>query len=202
MSRQRWPLTANGFHMYKLTSRQFGGIGTVRTLLLKPSPTSFPHGCLFWCPLFFRGFRQFRGSLSSSFSFLSILRLISRCPRIWNPRSASLCCHPARADRGRLVEQAVFLLLPGQPSEFGHERVPGWKERFLAVEDGGIGARCVVVAVELPRPERELDATKQGWVRVGVEFGIDQVRDLPRMPVQLDQGRPLDLAQVRPAQPS
>src|SRR5208337_873256 len=51
---------------------------------------------LFWCPLFFRGFRQFRGSLSSSFSFLSLLRLISRCPRIWNPRSASLRCHPAR----------------------------------------------------------------------------------------------------------
>src|SRR5271157_939503 len=49
LSRQRWPLTANGFHMYKCTSRQFGGIGTVRTLLLKPSPTSFPHGCLL-CP--------------------------------------------------------------------------------------------------------------------------------------------------------
>src|SRR5208337_126571 len=56
----------------------------------------------------------------------------------------------ARADRGRLVEQAVFLLLPGQPSEFGHERVPGWKERFLAVEDGGIGARRVVVASRAP----------------------------------------------------
>lgn len=104
----------------------------------------------------------------------------------------------ARADRRRLVEQPVFLFLLGQPGEFGHELVPGVKERFLAVEDGGIGARRVVVAVELPRPERELDAAEQGRVRVGLEVGIDQVRDLPRVPVQLDQVHPLDLAQIRP----
>ncbi len=103
----------------------------------------------------------------------------------------------ARADRRRLVEQTVFFLLLGQPGEFGHELVPGRKERFLAGEDGGIGARRVVVAVELPRPERELDAAEQARMRVGVEIGIDQVRDLPRMPVQLDQVRPLDLAKIR-----
>src|SRR5271166_386595 len=103
----------------------------------------------------------------------------------------------ARADRRRLVEQAVFFLLPGQPGEFGHQRVPGRKERFLAVADGEIGARCVVEAVELARPERELDAAEQGRVRVGLEVGTDQVRDLPRMPVQLDQVRPLDLAETR-----
>ena len=91
----------------------------------------------------------------------------------------------AGADRRRLVEQPVLFLLLGQPGEFGHQRVPGWEERFLAVEDGGIGARRVVEAVELPRPERELDAAQQGRVRVGLEVGIDQVRDLPRMPVQL-----------------
>ena len=34
-------------------------------------------------------------------------------------------------------------------------------------------------------------------MRVGLEVGIDKVRDLPRMPVQLDQVRPIDLAQVR-----
>jgi len=70
-------------------------------------------------------------------------------------------------------------------ANLAHELVPGRKERFLAVEDGGIGARRVVVAVELPRPERELDAAEQGRVRVGLEVGIDQVRDLPRMPMQL-----------------
>jgi hypothetical protein len=67
------------------------------------------------------------------------------------------------------------------------------------VEDGGIGALGVVEAVELPRPERELDAAEQGRVRVDLEVGIDQVRDLPRMPVQLDQVRPLDLAQAQPS---
>ncbi len=102
-----------------------------------------------------------------------------------------------RADHCRLVEQTMLFLLPGQPGEFGHQRVPRWEERFLAVEDGGVGALGVVEAVELPRPERELDAAEQGRGRVGLEVGIDQVRDLPRMPVQLDQVRPLDLAQVR-----
>ena len=51
----------------------------------------------------------------------------------------------ARADRGRLVEQPVFLFLVGQPGEFSHVRMSGREERFLAVEDGGIGARRVVV---------------------------------------------------------
>ena len=106
------------------------------------------------------------------------------------------------ADRGRLVEQPVFFFLLGQPGELDRQWVPGWEERFLAVEDGGIGARRVVVAVELPRPEQELDAAEQGRVRVGLEVGIDQVRDLPRMPVQLDQVRPLDVAEIGAAQPS
>ena len=44
----------------------------------------------------------------------------------------------ARADRGRLVEQPVFLFLVGQLGEFGHELVPGRRERFLAVEEGGL----------------------------------------------------------------
>ena len=64
------------------------------------------------------------------------------------PPLPSLAC----ADRRRLVEQIVFFLLPGEPGEFGHQRVPRWKERFLAVEDGGVGAPGVVEAVEFPRP--------------------------------------------------
>jgi len=44
----------------------------------------------------------------------------------------------ARADCRRLVEQAVFFLPPGEPGELGHQRVPGWEEHFLAVEDGGL----------------------------------------------------------------
>src|SRR5208282_5021244 len=140
----------------------------------------------------------------SSISWFHLFALFSPPPYQPVPanRESSLRQPPfpslARADRRRLVEQPVLFLLLGQPGEFGHQRVPGWEERFLAVEDGGIGARRVVEAVELPRPERELDAAQQGRVRVGLEVGIDQVRDLPRMPVQLDQVRPLDLAQVRP----
>ncbi len=110
------------------------------------------------------------------------------------PHFPPLAC----ADRRRLVEQTVLFLLLGQSGEPGHQRVPGREERFLAVEDGGIGALGVVEAVDLPRPQRELDAAEQGRVRVGLEVGIDQVRDLPGMPVQLDQVRPYDLAQVRP----
>ncbi len=91
-----------------------------------------------------------------------------------------------RADRRRLVEQTVLLLLLGQPGEFGQQSVPGREERFLAVEDGGIGTLGVVEAVELPRPQRELDAAQQARVRVSLEVGIDQLRDLPRIPVQLD----------------
>ena len=74
----------------------------------------------------------------------------------------------------------------------------GREEGFLAVEDGGIGACGVVVAVDLPRPERDLDAAEQGRVRVGGEVGMNEIRHFPRTPVQLDQVRPLDLAQVRP----
>src|SRR5208337_1224023 len=95
--------------------------------------------------------------------------------------------------------QTVLFLLPGQSGELGQQGVPRWEERFLAVEDGGIGALGVVEAVELPRSQRELDAAEQGRVRVGGEVGIDQVRDLPRMPVQLDQVRP-GAALVHPEQ--
>ena len=35
-------------------------------------------------------------------------------------------------------------------------------------------------------------------MRVGLELRIDEVRNLARMPMQLDQVRPLDLAQIRP----
>jgi len=57
-------------------------------------------------------------------------------------RESSLCQPPlpplARADRYRLVEQPMFFLLPGGPGELGHQRVPGWEEHFLAVEDWGL----------------------------------------------------------------
>ena len=35
-------------------------------------------------------------------------------------------------------------------------------------------------------------------MRVGLELGIREIRNLPRMPMQLDQVRALDLSQIRP----
>jgi hypothetical protein len=51
-----------------------------------------------------------------------------------------------------------------------------------------------VVTVKLPAPERQLDAAEQGRMRVGLELGIHKIliKDLPRMPMQLDQVRPLE----------
>jgi hypothetical protein len=40
------------------------------------------------------------------------------------------------ADAGCVGEQAVLLLLPGQPGKFLAERVIGVQECFLAVQDG------------------------------------------------------------------
>jgi len=48
---------------------------------------------------------------------------------------------------------ARVFLLPGQPGEPGRQRVPGWQECFLAVEDGGIGALRVVGAIQFSGPE-------------------------------------------------
>ncbi len=104
----------------------------------------------------------------------------------------------AGADGGGVVEQAVAFFMAGEARELGRERMMRREERFLAVEYRWVGALGVVEAIDLPRPERELDAPQQGRVRVGLEIGIDQVRDLARMPVQLDQVRSLDRAEIRP----
>jgi hypothetical protein len=55
------------------------------------------------------------------------------------------------------------------------------------VQDRRVHARGVIRALDLAGPQVELDAPKERRVRVGVEVGIDQVRDLARMAVQLDQ---------------
>jgi hypothetical protein len=102
------------------------------------------------------------------------------------------------SDRRGVIEQPVLLLLLGEPGEPGMERVVGRQERLLAMEDGRVRAVRIVVAVELARAERQLDAAEQGRMRVGLEVGINQVRNFPRMPMQLDQVRPLDRAQIRP----
>jgi len=55
---------------------------------------------------------------------------------------------------------------------------------------------AVLVALNLPRPQVQLDAAGEGRVRVGFEGGVDEIRQLSRPPVDFDDVRPLDLAEV------
>jgi hypothetical protein len=52
------------------------------------------------------------------------------------------------------------------------ERVVAWQEGLLAMEDGRVRTIRIVVAIELARAERQLDAAEQGRMRVGVEAGV------------------------------
>jgi hypothetical protein len=99
-------------------------------------------------------------------------------------------------DRRRVVEQTVFFLLLGQPGELGVKRMIGREECLLAMENRRIPAGGIVEAVDLAGAERELDAALERRVRVGLEIGIDEVRNLARLTVQLDQVGPIDFSQV------
>ena len=103
----------------------------------------------------------------------------------------------AGADGGGVVEQAVLLFLLRQPGEIGQD---GWSGGGRPPCGGGRGDWCFwhSRSNRAPGPKRKLDAPEQGRVGLGVEPGINEIRNLPRMPVQLDHIRPLDLAQIRP----
>ena len=134
------------------------------------------------------------------------LRLWEAIPRLGpnQPMSAECVTHRAeavgppgpRADRRRLVQEAGPLLLAGEPLELRSERVVGRQEGLLAMQDRRVLAPGVVDALDLAGPQVELDAPQQGRVRVGLEVGVDEIGDLARVPVQLDQVGPLDLAEV------
>jgi hypothetical protein len=96
------------------------------------------------------------------------------------------------SDRRRVVKQPASLLLLGEPGEPGMERVVGWQECLLAMKDGRVRAVRVVIAIELARAKRQLDAAEQGRMRVRLEVGINQIfcKRPSRMPMQLDQIRP------------
>ena len=77
-----------------------------------------------------------------------------------------------------------FLL--AQPGELGVKRMIRRQERLLAVQDWRVGTGGVIEAVDLAGTERELDAPQKGRVRVGLEVGIDEVRDFAGLAVQID----------------
>jgi hypothetical protein len=56
-----------------------------------------------------------------------------------------------RADRRRVVEQPMLLLLLSKPGELGMERVIGRQKRLLPMQDRWIGTLGLVVAIDLPR---------------------------------------------------
>jgi hypothetical protein len=56
-----------------------------------------------------------------------------------------------------------------------------------------------VVAVELPCAQRQPHRAEQGRVRVRLEGGLDQVRQLAAATVELEEVGALDLAEVGPA---
>ena len=72
------------------------------------------------------------------------------------------------------------------------------QERLLAMQDRRVCAGGVFKALDLASPERELDAAQQGRVRVGFEIGINEVRNLAGMAVQLDQVGPVKRSEVSP----
>ena len=90
----------------------------------------------------------------------------------------------------------MFFLLLGQSGELGMERMIGRQEPLLAMEDRWIRAGREVEAVDLTRAKRELDAALEYGVRVGLEFGIIEVRNLSGLAVQLDQIGSVESAEV------
>jgi hypothetical protein len=47
------------------------------------------------------------------------------------------------------------------------------KERFLAVQERRVGALTVLVALNLPRSQGQLDAAQERRMRVGLEVRVD-----------------------------
>jgi hypothetical protein len=60
-----------------------------------------------------------------------------------------------RPDRRRVVEQALFFLLPGEPGELYVEGIIGREECLLAMENRRISAGSLIEAVDLAGTERE-----------------------------------------------
>ena len=82
------------------------------------------------------------------------------------------------ADLGRFREQPVPLFLPRQPGKLCVERMFRAEKGLSAVQDRRVRRRSIIVAVQLTRAEVESEAARQGRMRVRIEIGIDQVRNL------------------------
>ncbi len=81
----------------------------------------------------------------------------------------------ARADGGRVAQEALLLFLAGQEGEAVVQEVLRVEEGFLAVQDGRVGAVGVVEAGQLPGAQGQPHAAQQGGVGFGVEVGVGEV---------------------------
>jgi hypothetical protein len=97
----------------------------------------------------------------------------------------------SRPNRGRVVEQTVFLLLLVQSRKLGLEGMIGREEGLLAMEDRRIWAGVVFEAIDRAHAGRQFDATEQGRVRIGLEMRIHEVRDSSGLTVHLDEVCPV-----------
>ena len=75
-----------------------------------------------------------------------------RKPRFFQPTLPSF----RGSDRRGVIEQPLLLFVPGQLGEPGMERVVGWQEGLLAMEDGRVGAARIVDRLGIPRAEQQV----------------------------------------------
>jgi hypothetical protein len=66
-------------------------------------------------------------------------------------------------------------------SNFDLRGAVGRQEGLLAVEDLRVRAPGEIDALDRAGSQVQLDAPQQGRVRVGLEVGVDEIRDLARM---------------------
>jgi hypothetical protein len=90
-----------------------------------------------------------------------------------------------RPDPARVVKQAVLFFLSRQAAELLASRVVWQEEPLLAVENRRVGRIGIIEALDLAGAKRELDAAPKRRMRIGLEVGIDRIRNLAGMPLDL-----------------
>jgi hypothetical protein len=83
----------------------------------------------------------------------------------------------AEADAGRVLVEAGGFLGTGEAGEEREFRMISWEERFLAVEDGGIGVGREVDALHRSGGQLDADCLAEFRVGMGEEVGVIEERD-------------------------
>src|ERR1700679_3605538 len=78
------------------------------------------------------------------------------------------------------------------------QRTIARQKHSLAMRDGAVWSLGIIGAGDLSRPQVHSNQAQKGGVRIIVELGINQVRELARPAVDLDQVRSFYFAQEGP----